>query len=208
MGTVKLAADDYAEVWINNTFVGSVGSVVTPMNAHANLVSFDISSGLVVGSNGIRVNAQNGPVTFGGFCGLTCTYAQNPAGTVFGGSITYDVATYDFTGFFRPVDNLPMVNTVKAGQAIPVKFSLGSDEGLDIFAAGYPRSQSVPCDASTPDDPIEETMTAGGSSLQYDPSTDVYTYVWKTEKSWSGTCRQLVVGLDDGTFHVAMFKFS
>jgi hypothetical protein len=38
-------------------------------------------------------------------------------------------------------------------------------------------------------------------------STNRYTYVWKTDKSWSGTCRQLAVTLSDGTTHVAGFKF-
>lgn len=31
---------------------------------------------------------------------------------------------YDFAGFFRPVNGLPVVNEVRAGQAVPVKFSL------------------------------------------------------------------------------------
>lgn len=46
-------------------------------------------------------------------------------------------------------------------------------------------------------------MTAGGSSLSYDPTTDEYTYVWRTNKAWLNTCRQLVVKLNDGTFHRA-----
>jgi hypothetical protein len=29
-------------------------------------------------------------------------------------------------------------------------------------------------------DGIEETLTAGGSSLSYDAASDIYTYVWKT----------------------------
>jgi hypothetical protein len=38
-----------------------------------------------------------------------------------------------------PVDSPPTVNTVKAGAAVPVKFSVNGDRGLDIFAVGYPR---------------------------------------------------------------------
>jgi hypothetical protein len=113
---------------------------------------------------------------------------------------------YDFTGFFQPVDNNPAVNKAKAGSAIPVKFSLGGDQGLDIFAAGYPVTKSATCDLSS-SDLIEETVTAGGSSLTYDPVTAQYTYVWKTNKAWAGTCRQLVVGLNDGTTHTAWFNF-
>jgi hypothetical protein len=39
------------------------------------------------------------------------------------------------------------------------------------------------------------------------PYSDRYKYVWKTEKRWSQTCRQLVLGLKDGTFRRANFYF-
>jgi hypothetical protein len=113
---------------------------------------------------------------------------------------------YDFTGFFAPVNNSPTVNLAKAGSSIPVKFSLGGDKGLNIFAAGYPKFQTVACDA-LPTDAIEETTSAGGSSLSYDPATDQYTYVWKTEKSWKGSCRQLVLVFNDAEQHSANFTF-
>lgn len=96
---------------------------------------------------------------------------------------------------------------VKAGSAVPVKFSLSGDQGLNIFEAGYPKSQQIACDSTATVDGIEQTVTAGSSSLSYDATTDTYTYVWKTEKAWAGTCRQLVVKLNDGTFHRANFKF-
>jgi YVTN family beta-propeller protein len=114
---------------------------------------------------------------------------------------------YSFSGFFRPVDNTPTLNLTKAGSAIPVKFSLSGNQGLSILAAGYPKSQNINCDTSTPLDAIEETVTAGSSSLSYDPIADQYVYVWKTEKAWAGTCRQLIVRLNDGIDHVANFKF-
>ncbi len=115
--------------------------------------------------------------------------------------------SYAFTGFFPPVDNLPVYNQVQAGSGIPVKFSLGGNQGLAIFAAGYPTSQGIGCSAGATVDAIEETVTAGSSGLSYDPSTDQYTYVWKTNKAWAGTCRQLIVRLKDGTDHKANFKF-
>jgi hypothetical protein len=105
------------------------------------------------------------------------------------------------------VDNLPTLNSVKAGSAIPVKFSLGGNQGLSIFAAGYPASQKVACDGSAALDDIEVTVTAGGSSLSYDAGNNQYNYVWKTEKGWAGTCRQLIVRLIDGADHKANFKF-
>jgi hypothetical protein len=114
---------------------------------------------------------------------------------------------YNFTGFFQPVDNLPTVNQVSAGQSIPVKFSLSGNKGLAIFAAGYPVSQPIACSGGASLDDIEQTVTSGASSLSYDAATDTYTYVWKTEKSWRGTCRQLIVRLNDGTDHIAYFRF-
>jgi len=77
---------------------------------------------------------------------------------------------YNFSGFFRPVDNLPVLNVAKAGSAIPVKFSLDGYQGLGIFAPGYPRSVVIPCDSTALLDGIEETVNAGGSSLNYDAS--------------------------------------
>ena len=124
-----------------------------------------------------------------------------------GSNTSTHTVIFNWTGFFQPVDNLPTLNVVKAGSAIPVKFGLGGNKGLNIFAAGYPKSQMVACDSTEPLDDIEQTVTAGSSSLTYDPLTGQYNYVWKTDKTWVGTCRQLVVKLIDGTVHYANFKF-
>jgi hypothetical protein len=101
---------------------------------------------------------------------------------------------------------LPTLNTVKVGQAIPIKFDLGEDYGLNIFAPGQPSSSLVAC-GLTAEDSIEETVNAGNSSLSYDAISGHYIYVWKTNTAWSGTCRTLVVKLNDGTYHKANFKF-
>jgi len=115
---------------------------------------------------------------------------------------------YNFSGFFQPVDNLPTLNVVKAGSAVPVKFSLGGDQDLDIFDTGYPKSQVIACDSTAPVAGIEEMIATGSTSLSYDPDTNQYSYVWKTDKAWANTCRQLVMKLNDGTYHRANFKFS
>ena len=65
---------------------------------------------------------------------VTCT-ATDAAGNSRTSTFKVNVR-YAFNGFFRPIDNLPIVNAVKAGQAIPVKFCLGGNKGLSIFAAG------------------------------------------------------------------------
>jgi hypothetical protein len=123
-------------------------------------------------------------------------------------SVTHNYSViYNFNGFFQPVDNLPTLNVVNAGKSIAVKFSLGGNQGLAIFAAGFPISQQVACTGGLPVDDIEQTVTSGGSSLSYDPAASIYTYVWKTNSNWKGQCRTLIVKLSDGTEHLANFKF-
>jgi uncharacterized protein len=112
-----------------------------------------------------------------------------------------------FTGFLQPVDNGGVLNSVKAGQAVPVKFHLGGDRGLAILAPNSPTSGSIGCASGVPVDPIEETVMAGASSLQYDAATETYTYVWKTQNGWNGTSRRFTLRLDDGTVRSADFEF-
>ena len=127
--------------------------------------------------------------------------------TVTTGTSTVDIPVYEFTGFFAPVDNQPVVNTTKAGSAVPVKFAIGGGFGLGVLAAGSPASTKVDCASGVSQDEIEQTVTAGGSSLQYDATTGRYTYVWKTQGTWAGSCRRFTLTLADGSVHAAMFRF-
>jgi glycosidase len=147
-------------------------------------------SALELGDHTFEVRATDAAGNAGGPASYSWTVAQ----------------VYNFTGFFQPVDNLPALNTVKAGSAIPVKFSLGGNFGLNIFEAGYPKSIPISCQTGAQTDPIE-TTTNNPSGLSYDPSTGQYNYVWKTDKSWNG-CHQLSVKFNDGSTQVANFKFN
>jgi uncharacterized protein len=118
-------------------------------------------------------------------------------------------APYPFGGFLAPVAALPAVNVARAGQAVPVRFSLGGYRGMDVFASGHPRSVGATCDAAAASGPMEETVTAGQSSLSYDAATDTYTYVWKTDRGWAASCRDLVIRFDDaGSAYRARFHFT
>lgn len=146
-----------------------------------------------------------------------CVAARDPIGdgdiritlyTLAASTYNFGVVTsYVFSGFRTPVDGGGVRNLAKPGSAIPVKFGLGGDRGMAIFTAGSPASQRVACDTSAPLDAIEETVTAGSSSLRYDAGTDQYTYAWKTEKAWIGTCRTLLLSFGDGSQHSALFQF-
>jgi probable HAF family extracellular repeat protein len=111
-----------------------------------------------------------------------------------------------FDGFYQPVDNFPTLNKTRAGKIIPIRFSLGRDQGLDIFATGYPKSETIPCNSTTPVDAIEETAS-GKHGLFYNARTDRYEYEWETSSTWRG-CRQFVMKLKDGSVQRANFSFS
>lgn len=159
--------------------------------------------------SGVATNAtlssSGGPV---GSINVKCDGAVDNVGNSGNApSVTYHVI-YNFTGFFQPVDN-DKLNLVKAGSAIPIKFSLGGNQGLNIFESGFPTSGVISCDPNADTDLIEVTVTAGQSTLSYDPAANQYVYVWKTDKAWANSCRILKIKLSDGSAtHKATFKFT
>ena len=179
-------------------------------------VTATASSGLAVsfGSQTTGVCTMSGStvhiVTIG-----TCTIRASQAGdSNYNAAATVDrsfTISYVFHGFFQPVDN-DKWNAAQGGSAIPVKFDLSGNQGLSIFASGYPRVIAVACPtASALIDSIEETVAASNSGLQYDstvnPPIGQYIYVWKTDKGWASTCKQLDVKFLDGSTYSARFQF-
>jgi hypothetical protein len=113
---------------------------------------------------------------------------------------------YDFQGFFSPLSNPPKLTDLKAGDVLPVVFGLGGDQGFAVIAAGFPQSAPTSCaspgvltsgDATVASRPLDFSKVLGGR----------YRYSWATSKSWSGTCRQLIISLIDGTVHRANVRF-
>jgi extracellular elastinolytic metalloproteinase len=51
------------------------------------------------------------------------------------------------------------------------------------------------------------TATPGRSGLSYADGNDCYHVDWKTERSWRGTCRELVLRFADGSERTALFRF-
>ena len=113
---------------------------------------------------------------------------------------------YPFNGFLSPVANPPTVNTENAGRTIPINFSLGGNQGLDIIVRGYPTVTQVDCTSEAPIGKSTEAATPGNSGLSYDSTSNTYTFVWKTDKSMAGTCQQFTLLLIDGSDHLAYFQ--
>jgi mannan endo-1,4-beta-mannosidase len=114
----------------------------------------------------------------------------------------FGVVPYQFSGFFSPVSNPPTLNKIKAGAAVPLKFSLQGNKGMNIFSAGYPKVQEISCPSR---DGIT-TLSSATGTLSYDKKAAQYTYTWMTSKRWAGTCREIRIKLNDGTTHPADFQ--
>ena len=141
----------------------------------------------------------------GGVYTVTVRVTDKDGGT--GSNTGVHGVLFKWTGFYSPVKNPPAFNTVKAGSAVPVKFSLGKYEGMNIFAPGYPQYALISCTTGAALGGGGQTNQPGATSLFYHPGNMLYTYLWKTNKAWAGSCVQLMVKLVDGTTHLANFKF-
>jgi hypothetical protein len=180
---------------LQNTNLGQLGVLNPPVDAGGELNPF----------GSFYTLAWDTPATPGKYVELDFT-GSRIASTV-KGPIENCTLFWSFTGFFDPVENAPVLNDMKAGRAVPVKFSLGGDRGLAIFADGYPQAATTSCSSGAASDIVEETLNATASKLSYDPSTDQYTYVWKTDKAWAGSCRKLVLKFADGSpAHTLLFS--
>jgi hypothetical protein len=116
---------------------------------------------------------------------------------------------YNFSGFFKPVEmGSDVVNVVKAGSAVPLKFSLSGYQGMSVFVPGYPMAITGVYQPDMDFEVMPTIETAGKSGLSYDALTDQYTYVWKTDKAWAGNSKILVVKFSDGTVQTVNFKFN
>ncbi|HMG30571.1 MAG TPA: PxKF domain-containing protein, partial [Jiangellaceae bacterium] len=87
---------------------------------------------------------------------------------------------------------------------------LGGNLGLDILRSSHsPSSQQISCETLQPIQYAITTPTQkpGKTALTYNSARSRYQYLWETDAGWVGTCRQLIVTLNDGTQHRANFQF-
>lgn len=140
---------------------------------------------------------------------LTCTVQIPETGAAPYFVLVYGEPPFQFGGFLPPLAHDPaVVNVRRAGSAVPLEFSLGGDYGLDILAEDSPSSMVVACPEGAQESGVPEAAeTSGKSTLSYDEDSDTYTYVWKTERAWDGTCRELNLELSDGSAHTAQLRF-
>jgi len=136
---------------------------------------------------------------------LTAT-ATDRAGNSASATVTYVVRKLDLSGFYQPTDMSGVVNTVKNGSTVPLKFRV-YDQGVAQTSTAVVKSftqQKISCTGGT-EDLIEELAGTGGTSLRYDTTGSQFIQNWKTPAAPGSCYRVTMTTVDDSTL-VALFK--
>lgn len=122
-----------------------------------------------------------------GVHGLSVTASDNNGNTA---SLTHSYVV--FASWTGDLALPPAWSTVRAGMPVKTSFDLGGYYGRTLFSPGSPSSEQIDCasGASTGADAV------ANGSLRF--SRGRYTWQWKTERAWSGTCRALTMDFPFG----------
>ncbi|MGI8657773.1 MAG: PxKF domain-containing protein [Candidatus Limnocylindria bacterium] len=138
---------------------------------------------------------------------LTAT-ATDTAGRTAQATRSYSVLAWTLSGFYRPVDMAGVVNMVKGGSTVPLKFEIfvGATELTSTASIASFKVATIGCtaldDLST--DEIENYST-GGTSLRYDSVDGQFIQNWQTPKG-AGKCYRVTMTAQDGSAITALFK--
>jgi len=109
---------------------------------------------------------------------------------------------YAFSGFASPVTSTGVLDGAKAGEPVPLKFSLNGNRGTNIVTAVSWRPTSCT------DNSVSGSPATASGNLSYIAATDRYLEFVNTDKGWKGTCRTLTLQLADTTTHSVIVHFT
>jgi WD40-like Beta Propeller Repeat len=183
-------------VQISSPVAGALYPLGTNVTASYACSAYDIGAPTCIGdvpSGGTLNTTTAGSKTF--TVTATDSFGQTTART-----IRY-VVNYPFTGFDSPVGSGVLAGA-KAGEPVPLKFSLNGNRGNNVVTALTWQPTSC-TDNSTSGSPA-----TGSGNLSYTTSTGRYVESVNTDKSWKGTCRTLTLQLTDTTTHRVTVHFN
>ena len=121
---------------------------------------------------------------------------------------TFTINAWTITGFYQPVDMPPVVNTVKGGSTVPLKFNIyaGNVERTSVSDVQGGTCQLFQTNCSGgPEDPIGDLPNTGGTALRYDTTGHQFIQNWQTPKG-ANQCYVVRMTAIDGSYIEAYFK--
>ena len=211
--TAYATSVDGAGVYLSGSTKGTLPGQTSSGDADAFVRKYDAAGGelwthqfgtaVADEATGISV-AASGVYTAGRTSGALPTLATS-------GGVDAFVRKYDDTpitilGFYQPVDMGDVVNTVKGGATVPLKFEVfdAGTERTDLAVVQSLTLTQVVCVSGLPSDSIEITAT-GGTELRYDTAAGQFIYNWKTPKL-GGTCWDVTLTVVEGASITAHFR--
>jgi hypothetical protein len=191
----------------NKTYGDPDFTVSATGGASGNAVTFAAKAGSKCTVSGSTVS-----MTGAGTCTIIASQAGNEnytAATSVERSFT--IAAWTFSGFYQPVDmgrdsaGKPIVNTVKAGSTVPMKFEVfkAGSELRDVPAVKGTTAVKIDCSALSLTTDEIEVLASGSTSLRFDATSDQFIYNWKTPVVG---CYAFTVTTQDGSSLTAYFK--
>ncbi len=121
-------------------------------------------------------------------------------------SATFRVVSYTTEGFFAPVDGNNVVNTIKGGASVPLKFRVNNGDTVvsDTAIVKSFTQQEYTCGTDTTFDAVEIVST-GGTALRYDATVQQFIQNWKTPRT-KNKCYKVTVTLTDDQTITALFR--
>lgn len=132
--------------------------------------------------------------------------ADDNAGNTATSRRSYTVRSWAIDGFYRPVDMGGVLNTVKAGSTVPLKFNVlkGGTPLTSGIGATF-SARKMTCDSGV-EDPLEEFASTGSTELRYDATAGQWVQNWATPTAGKGYCYRVTVTTADGSSVSASFK--
>ena len=103
-----------------------------------------------------------------------------------------------------------VVNIVKGGSTVPLKFNLYNCNNVEITSTSYIVGQSATvaeynCSDSPPDQVTIDVTNTGNTALRYDTTGHQFIQNWQTPNT-RGHCYAVRVTAIDGSYIQALFK--
>lgn len=206
-----LSDSDSFEVTVVDTTAPSINAATVPSNMTVTATSL---SGAVVNYTNptatdivdpnpvVTCTPASGSTFAPGTTTVSCT-AKDASNNTSGASTFTVKVQFAYNGFFSPV-NMTLLNSVKGGSTVPLKFNIPIPGGyIDSTAVSTGFSAvKISCtgtrDELTPEELIDPLATPGKTELRWDATSEQFVQGWATPKVNANTCYRASVNLVGG----------